>query len=65
MIGDVIGLTSIHVNRTMQDLRAEGLIATKGRTMTIVDVEQLRWVAGFNANYLRRSRGTVPAPAAN
>ena len=51
-LADALGLTSVHVNRTMQQLRAEGLIATSNRIITIPDVGRLRQVAGFDPAYL-------------
>lgn len=54
VIADVLGLTPVHVNRTMRHLRTEGLIAMAGRSVTILDVERLRALADFNASYLRQ-----------
>lgn len=51
-IGDAIGRTAVHVNRTMQQLRAEGLIVTEGRRMIIPDVARLRRIAEFDPRYL-------------
>lgn len=51
-LADALGLTSVHVNRTMQHLRGEGLIETAERTMTLPDVAQLRRLGGFNGRYL-------------
>lgn len=54
LLADTLGLTAVHVNRTMQQLRAEGLIATAGRTVTIPDQAELRRVAEFDPAYLHR-----------
>ena len=51
-LADVLGLTAVHVNRTMQQLRAERLIVTTGRTIAIPDIERLRDRAEFDAAYL-------------
>ena len=51
-VADALGLTSVHVNRTMQQLRTEGLIATENRMMKIPNVAQLRHIGGFNPRYL-------------
>lgn len=51
-IADVLGLTAVHVNRTIQHLRAEGLIEAKGRAMTITDMNALRRIAEFDPAYL-------------
>lgn len=42
MIGDLLGLTSVHVNRTMRDLEQQGLISRQGHRLTLVDVPGLR-----------------------
>jgi CRP-like cAMP-binding protein len=54
-LADALGLTSVHVNRTLQRLRAEGLVALRNRTLTILDTERLSEVAGFDAGYLHAS----------
>jgi CRP-like cAMP-binding protein len=51
-LADSSGLSSVHVNRMVQQLRAEGLIQLRGRTLTILDPEGLKAAAMFNPNYL-------------
>lgn len=51
-LADTTGMSSVHVNRSLQKLRNDGLIATKGGKLTILDFDKLADVAGFNANYL-------------
>lgn len=51
-LGDTLGLSTVHVNRTLQELRREGLIVQQGREIVVADPEGLRRVAGFNPNYL-------------
>ncbi|MFT6571301.1 MAG: CRP-like cAMP-binding protein [Sphingomonas echinoides] len=51
-LADALGLTSVHVNRTMQQLRTEGLITTGNRAITIPDVVRLRSAGGFDPGYL-------------
>lgn len=41
-LADLVGLTPIHVNRTLKALKAERLIDWQGRTMTVPDVAALR-----------------------
>lgn len=55
-LGDTVGLTSVHVNRTLQKMRAAGLIAIAGKTLEILDVEGLKSAAGFDPNYLHLER---------
>ncbi len=51
-VADALGLTPVHVNRTMQQLRAEGLIESAERIMTLPSVARLRHVSGFDPRYL-------------
>jgi CRP-like cAMP-binding protein len=55
-IADATGLTAVHVNRTLQELRREGLVELHGRTLTIPDFQGLRNAAMFNDNYLHLER---------
>ena len=38
-LGECLGLTSVHVNRTLQALRKRGLIQVENRRATIVDLQ--------------------------
>jgi len=51
-IGDALGLTTVHVNRMVRQLRAEGLIAISDRLLSIPDILALRHVGGFDPAYL-------------
>ena len=51
-IADAMGQTSVHVNRTLQEMRGMGLIILKGKRLTILDMDRLQRVALFNPNYL-------------
>jgi CRP-like cAMP-binding protein len=51
-LADAFGLSSVHVNRTLQELRGEGLITSQGKTLVINDWERLQQVAQFNPDYL-------------
>lgn len=61
-IGDLLGLTIIHVNRMLQQLRGEGFIETRDRVLTIRDVAALRYAAGFDPAYLHMHQ-TIDAVA--
>jgi CRP-like cAMP-binding protein len=62
-LGDAFGLSTVHVNRTLQRLRAEGLVILTGRRVTIPDPERLMKVAGFDPAYLEvRAGGAGPFP---
>jgi CRP-like cAMP-binding protein len=55
-LGDATGLSSVHVNRTLQELRASGLILLHERVLTLPDLQGLKQVALFNDNYLHLDR---------
>jgi CRP-like cAMP-binding protein len=51
-LADATGLSTVHVNRTMQELRRDGLIRTEGGSVIIEDWDGLRQAGEFDANYL-------------
>ncbi|MFK5600526.1 Crp/Fnr family transcriptional regulator [Methylobacterium sp. HMF5984] len=51
-LADTMGLSAVHVHRTLRELRDLGLITLKRRVLTIHDVEQLKAFCGFTPNYL-------------
>ena len=53
VIGDTIGLTPVHVNRTFRLLRDEGLIRIVGRRLTVPDWAALARDCHFTAAPLR------------
>jgi hypothetical protein len=52
LIGDALGLTTIHVNRTLRLLREDHLIEIDGKRVTIVDFEALSLLSDFATSYL-------------
>ena len=50
-LGDLLGLSTVHVNRSLQELRKSGLIALKRRWLTIYHVERLREFSFFDASH--------------
>jgi CRP-like cAMP-binding protein len=51
-IADATGLTSVHVNRTLQELGRSDLIRRKGRSITVPDWQALADTADFDPGYL-------------
>ena len=51
-LADATGLTSVHVNRTLQEMRRDGLIELERKQLRILDLDRLMEVAMFNSNYL-------------
>jgi CRP-like cAMP-binding protein len=65
---DAMGLSNVHVNRMLQQLRGEGLIATRGGEVAILDWPGLQRAGDFCPDYLflddgeaRPGRGPGPA----
>lgn len=56
VLADALGLTAVHVNRTLQTLRKEGLIVWEGGTVTIPNWDRLVRTADFDDTYLSRTR---------
>jgi CRP-like cAMP-binding protein len=55
-LADASGLSKVHVNRTLQELRSANLIVLKGRTLVVPDLRRLMDAGLFNANYLHMER---------
>jgi CRP-like cAMP-binding protein len=51
-LADATGLTAVHVNRTLQELRRDGLIELERKQLHILDLDRLMDVSMFNPNYL-------------
>ena len=51
-LADATGLTAVHVNRTLQELRRDKLIELERKQLHILDLERLEDVSMFNPNYL-------------
>jgi CRP-like cAMP-binding protein len=51
-LGDALGITPVHVNRTLGDLRDAGLITVRSRRLTVHDWDGLIAAAEFEPTYL-------------
>lgn len=56
-MADATGLTPVHVNRTLQDMRRSGLIRSERRTIKVVDWASLAALGDFNPHYLHLETG--------
>jgi len=52
-LADVLGLTPVHVNRTIKALKESGAIEVEGRIFRIPDWTRLAAIAEFEADYLQ------------
>jgi CRP-like cAMP-binding protein len=55
-LADATGLSTVHVNRTLQELRAAGVITLRERQVIIHDLEALSRMAMFTPYYLHLER---------
>lgn len=51
-LADATGLTPVHVNRTLRQLRDAGLIELKAKVLRVLDAPRLKQVGRFSAKYL-------------
>jgi CRP-like cAMP-binding protein len=58
---DAIGVSTVHVNRVLQELRADNLIELKGDRLTILDWERLKQVGDFDPTYLHLEQDQAAA----
>ena len=52
VLADALGLTAIHVNRVLRQLRERELITVKAHQVIIHDLDALRELAGYDSAYL-------------
>ncbi len=54
MLADSLGMTPVHLNRVMKELRASGAMTLQRGSLIIEDPVRLIQIAGFDENYLHR-----------
>jgi CRP-like cAMP-binding protein len=62
-LGDSLGTSTVHVNRTLQELRSQGLIATDGKRIVVQDLEALMAFCDFDPLYLHQEAQDVEVRA--
>jgi CRP-like cAMP-binding protein len=58
-LADTLGLTSVHINRILKGFRRDNLITLTHGRLTLLDVERLQEIAGFNQDYLHLDAATT------
>lgn len=53
-LAEIVGLTFVHVNRSLRELDRSGLIERSGKRVTLVDLERLRELAGLPSHQFVR-----------
>jgi CRP-like cAMP-binding protein len=51
-LSDALGLSTVHVNRIIQELRADGVVTWRGETIVIEDWPRLQQIAEFDPVFL-------------
>jgi CRP-like cAMP-binding protein len=51
-IGDALGLSTVHVNRTLQEIREAGLVEMNRNTLKVLDWDGLQQAGDFDPTYL-------------
>ena len=59
---DAMGVSTVHVNRVLQQLKQEGLVSYSRGSIAIHDLDALKAVAGFDPAYLHLTEGLPVAP---
>ncbi len=54
VLADALGMTAVHINRILKELRLAGAMSLKRGSVTILDPVKLIQIAGFDENYLHR-----------
>jgi CRP-like cAMP-binding protein len=55
-LGEMLGITPVHANRTLQELRKNGWLEFAGGLATIKDLDALKSTAEFDPSYLYLTR---------
>jgi len=59
-LGDAVGLTKTHVNRSLKALEATGLIERDGKVIRITDVDRLAAIVGFKDRHSHVAADWLP-----
>jgi CRP/FNR family transcriptional regulator, anaerobic regulatory protein len=62
-IGDAVGLTKVHVNRTLGEMERRGMIERNGRRLRVVNEAELVAFTGFVDRYATIQTDWLPGPA--
>ncbi|RUV32826.1 MAG: Crp/Fnr family transcriptional regulator [Mesorhizobium sp.] len=52
-LADILGMTAVHVNRTLRELRKADLVSFKSGYVEVINRKKLVETAGFDSEYLR------------
>jgi CRP-like cAMP-binding protein len=60
-LGDALGLSTVHVNRTLQELRGAGLLQLERGRLTVLNWDELKDVGDFDPAYLHLQKAQAVA----
>ena len=60
-LGDALGLSTVHVNRTLQEIRKAKLITLRGATLKVIDWDGLQKAGEFDPTYLHLEKPQAAA----
>jgi CRP-like cAMP-binding protein len=60
-LADTLGMSGVHLNRMLQDLRRSGMIELQDHSLVVLDRVRLQEYAGFDPNYLHLREREGPA----
>lgn len=61
LLADALGLTAVRVNRTLRQLRDDGLIRMNNKCVALPDFDALSMVSDFDNSYLSEIASAMPA----
>jgi len=61
IFADALGMTPVHINRILRELREAGAMAFSRGSLRVIDPIKLVHIAGFDENYLHRRQRQQPA----
>lgn len=59
LLADALGMTPVHLNRVLKELRLSGAMTLERGSLAITSPKKLVQIAGFDENYLHRHMRTV------
>ena len=62
-LSDILGLSTVHVNRTLKELRQEGLVASCFGGLHVCEPERLQQVGDFSSSYLEQDSSAFLEPS--
>jgi DNA-binding transcriptional regulator LsrR (DeoR family) len=61
-LGDALGLSTVHVNRTLKQLRSDRLITMRQSVVVVFDWDRLKEAGEFDPSYLTSVTSQIAEP---